>query len=38
MVSALKNLKELGIAKTNLSEIEIAQIQKMLPECQITKQ
>jgi hypothetical protein len=38
MASALKNLKELGVAKTDLSDNELNQIQKMLPECQITKQ
>lgn len=38
MVSALKNLKELGVAKTDLSDNELSQIQKMLPECLITKQ
>ena len=37
-VSALKNLNELGIALTNLSENEINQIQKSLPECKITRQ
>lgn len=37
-ISALKNLKDLGIALTNLSENEISQIQKMLPECKITRQ
>lgn len=37
-VSALKNLNELGIELTKLSENEINQIQKSLPECKITRQ
>jgi len=37
-ISSLKNLKELGIALTKLSENEISQIQKTLPECKITRQ
>ena len=37
-VSSLKNLKELGITLTKLSENEISQIQKTLPECKITRQ
>jgi len=37
-ISSLKNLKELGIELTKLSENEISQIQKTLPECKITRQ
>ena len=37
-VSALKNLKELGVQKTKLTEAERIQIQKILPECKITRQ
>jgi hypothetical protein len=35
-VNSLKNLKELGVALTKISETEISQIQKKLPECKIT--
>jgi hypothetical protein len=35
-VNSLKNLKELGVAMTKISETEISQIQKKLPECKIT--
>ena len=38
VVSPLKNLAKLGVAKTNLSESEIAQIQQVLPECIILTQ
>ena len=37
-VGILKNLKELGISMTKLSENEISLIQKTLPECKITRQ
>lgn len=37
-VSGLSHLKELGIAATLISESEILQIQKLLPECKIIRQ
>jgi hypothetical protein len=37
-ISTLKNLKELGISLTKLPENEISQIQKILPDCKITRQ
>ena len=36
-IASLKNLKELGLVKTKLTENEINQIQKSLPECNITR-
>ena len=36
-VSELSHLKELGIAATQISESEILQIQKLLPECKIIR-
>lgn len=37
VIASLKNLKELGLEKTKLTENEINQIQKSLPECKITR-
>jgi Leucine-rich repeat (LRR) protein len=37
VIASLKNLKELGLVKTKLTENEINQIQKSLPECNITR-
>ena len=36
-IVSLKNLKELGLENTKLSENEINQIQKLLPECKISR-
>ncbi len=36
--SALKSLKELGVQKTKLTEAEVIQLQKILPECKISRQ
>ena len=37
-INSLINLKKLGIAKTSVSEAEIEQIQRLLPECKILVQ
>jgi len=37
VIASLKNLRELGLEKTKLTENEINQIQKSLPECNITR-
>lgn len=37
VVSPLKNLDELGIAKTNIPDSEIAKIQQILPDCKILR-
>jgi hypothetical protein len=37
IVNSLKNLKQLGVAKTAISETEISQIHQALPNCEILK-
>lgn len=34
-ISQMTNLKKLGVAKTNISEAELGEIEKLIPECQI---
>lgn len=34
-IGSMKNLKKLGIAKTSISDVEIKEIQKLLPDCEV---
>ncbi|HCY76768.1 MAG TPA: hypothetical protein DHV28_12680 [Ignavibacteriales bacterium] len=34
-ISSMKNLKKLGIAKTSISDAEIKEIEKLLPDCEV---
>jgi hypothetical protein len=35
VISSMKNLKKLGIAKTSISDAEINKIEKLLPDCEV---
>jgi Leucine-rich repeat (LRR) protein len=35
-IGSMKNLKKLGIAKTSISDAEIKEIEKLLPNCEVT--